>query len=50
MVDFKLARITEHVWCEGKLLPEVKHRIDRTHAKGLWQLGMLIKAAAVLLM
>ena len=34
--------------CEWKLLPDgVKHRRVLLHAKDLWQLGMLIKAAAV---
>ena len=28
MIDYEPARRTEHVWCEGKLLPEVKHRIE----------------------
>ena len=37
------------VWWQGKLLPDgVKHRLEPFTCKtDLWQLGMLIKAAAV---
>lgn len=42
-------RKNQIVWWEGKLLPDgVKHRLEPfTYKTDLWQLGMLIKAAAV---
>ena len=46
LIDWELARKSEDVWCNEKLLPEVTE-CNLIHAKGLWQLGMLIKAAAV---
>ncbi len=50
LIDWELAgRTNQLVWWEGKLLPDgVKHRIEPYTCKtDLWQLGMLIKTAAV---
>jgi serine/threonine protein kinase len=50
LIDWELAgRTKQLVWWEGKLLPDgVKHRIEPYTCKtDLWQLGMLIKTAAV---
>ena len=49
LIGWELAgRTKQSVWCEWKLLPDgFKHRIEFIHAKDLWQLDMLIKAAAV---
>ncbi|DBA79689.1 TPA: hypothetical protein ACH3X1_008362 [Trebouxia sp. C0004] len=50
LIDWELAgRTNQIVWWEGKLLPDgVKHRSEPFTVKTyLWQLGMLIKTAAV---
>jgi len=50
LIDWELAgRTNQIVWWEGKLLPDgVKHRLEPYTCKtDLWQLGMLIKTAAV---
>lgn len=50
LIDWELAGKTNQlVWWEAKLLPDaVKHRIEPYTSKtDLWQLGMLIKTAAV---
>jgi len=50
LIDWELAgRANEIVWWEGKLLPDlVKHRLEPYTCKtDLWQLGMLIRTAAV---
>jgi len=50
LIDWELAgRTNQLVWWEGRLLPDaVRHRIESyTCMTDLWQLGMLIKTAAV---
>ncbi len=50
LIDWELAgRTNQNVWWEGKLLPDgVKHRLEPYTCKtDLWQLGMLIRTAAV---
>jgi len=50
LIDWELAgRANQFVWWEGKLLPDgVKHRLEPyTCRTDLWQLGMLIRIAAV---
>ena len=50
LIDWALAgRTNQIVWWEGKLLPEgVKHKLEPYTCKTvLWQLGMLVKTAAV---
>lgn len=50
LIDWELAgRTNQIVWWEGKMLPdEVKHRSEPFTVKtDLWQLGMLIKTAAI---
>ena len=50
LIDWELAgRTNQLVWWEGRLLPDaVRHRIEPyTCMTDLWQLGMLIKTAAV---
>ncbi len=50
LIDWELAgRTNQFVWWEGNLLPDgVKHRLEPYTCKtDLWQLGMLIRNAAV---
>ncbi|DBA74106.1 TPA: hypothetical protein ACH3X1_010914 [Trebouxia sp. C0004] len=50
LIDWELAgRTNQIVWWEGKMLPDgVKHRSEPFTVKtDLWQLGMLIKSAAI---
>ena len=50
LIDWELAgRTNQIVWWEGKLLPDgVKHRSEPFTVKtDLWQLGMLVKTAAI---
>ena len=50
LIDWELAgRTNQVIWWEGKLLPDgVKYRLEPfTVNTDLWQLGMLIKTAAV---